>query len=94
MHAKSYGFSDHCHETWIIIYVSFTLRSMHKRVQIEHYVRVDNPEKHFFFCESDLHKKLGPRPSEYFYKAKEICEKANSSLATSLEPNFDFESQI
>ena len=57
-------------------------------------VRVDNPRKHFFFCESDLHKKLGPRPSEYFYKAKEICEEANSSLSTSLEPNFNFESQI
>ena len=34
---------------------------------------------------------LAARPIVYFYEAKEICEKENSSLITSLESNFDFE---
>ena len=58
------------------------------------FVRLVNQRKHFFFCESDLYTKLPPRPEEYYYRAKYICEKANSTLTTSLEPDFDFNREI
>ena len=52
-------------------------------------------KKHYFYCVSDLNNStIYPRPLVHFYEAKEICEKENSSLITSLEPNFDFEREI
>ena len=53
------------------------------------------PKKHYFYCVSDLNNStIYPRSLVHFYEAKEICEKENSSLITSLEPNFDFEREI
>ena len=56
---------------------------------------MNSQKKHYFYCVSDLNNStIYPRPLAYFNEAKEICEKENSSLITSLEPNFDFQREI
>ena len=57
--------------------------------------KMNSQKKHYFYCVSDLNNStIYPRPLVHFYEAKEICEKENSSLITSLEPNFDFQREI
>ena len=56
---------------------------------------MNSQKKHYFYCVSDLNNSIiYPRPLAHFYEAKEICEKENSSLITSLEPNFYFQREI
>ena len=59
------------------------------------FCKMNSQEKHYFYCVSDLNNStIHPRPLVHFYEAKEISEKENSSLITSLEPNFDFQREI
>ena len=58
-------------------------------------LQVMSHDKNPFYCVSDLNNStINPRPFVNYYEARKICELENTSLITSLEPNFDFERQI
>ena len=67
----------------------------HSVLSALNHFRDTSHQKSYFYCVSDLSDSIiKPRPLENYYEAKKICEQENSSLITSLEPNFDFARQI
>ena len=68
---------------------------VHRLLSALNHFRDTSHQKSYFYCVSDLSDSIiKPRPLENYYEAKKICEQENSSLITSLEPNFDFARQI